>query len=180
MKNVLNGNLKIWHLLAFGVAVMLFTGGAIAFADTDAISALWAPGTVRLGSSSATDTIEIPNNGTLVLVREVAVDVPAGKKADIQATFSGVFSQGGSDVPDYRYCWGQIRLDTVGGALFNPGEYQIMGGQEDEVLTNQTMTFTGFRKNVGQGTHKVQVYIKGSYNSCDVSTRNLNVIVNIR
>ena len=40
MKNVLNGNLKVWHLLVVGLFVMLTMGGTIALADTDAISAL--------------------------------------------------------------------------------------------------------------------------------------------
>lgn len=40
MKNVLNGNLKVWHLVVAGVLFMLTMGGTIALADTNAVNAL--------------------------------------------------------------------------------------------------------------------------------------------
>lgn len=182
MKRVLSSNLKIWHLLVLGVVLMLFGGGTVALADTEAISALWKQGTVRFAAASSNTSINIDANQEF-LVNEVAFDVPAGKKADVQAVWSAFLQPDNSG--QYTYCTGKIYLDnsTTTSNLFSPGLYQLFGdgdGVNKIVPSGLTSTMNGWRKNVSAGAHKVQVYVAGSYGGCTVADRSLIITVNIR
>lgn len=183
MKSVMNGNLKVWHLIVFGVALFLLGGGAVALADTDGIAAFWAQGTVRFNAASVSNagtTVSIPPNQTEVLVSEVSLDVPSGKRADVQAFFNG-YVQLSSTPTQFVQCFARIRLDSVGGAEFKPGLVHMIGGNKDNLPTSGiALSVNGWRKNVGQGTHKVQLYMSSTSNGCSVSERTFQVIANIR
>lgn len=181
MKNVLNGNLKVWHLLVTALAVMLLTGGTIALADTDAINALFPQGTVLMASASATSAAPLttPGSGKLEVL-SVSFDVPAGRKADVQAVFSG-FLQPNSG--SFAYCFGEFRFDSPTGTALNPNTvapYQLFGGPTAELPSQMTGTFTGFKKNLKPGNYVLKAYLSSSSATCNVYERNMNVLVNLR
>lgn len=184
MKNILNGSLKFWHLVVFGLAVILLAGATVALADTSEINTFWAAGSARFASSYAdqTSTIDISGTGTEKLVLNTTIEVPDGKKADLQATFSAdLHHNGASGAAIYAYCFGRFSLDGANpDTKFHPDSYQLLGGDTEHEPSAVTVTMTGFRKNVGSGTHTVNVYVNASYNGCTLFARNLNVIANIR
>ncbi len=182
MKNVLNGNLKVWHLLVVAVALMVFTGSTIALADTDAINALFPKGTVYMVSSSATsdNALTTPANGDKLEVLSVSFDVPSGKRADVQAVFSG-FLQHNSGT--YSYCFGEFRIDSATGTALHPNtvnKYQLYGGTIAKLPDQLTSTFTGHRKGLRPGHYVLKTYLSSAYATCNVYERNMNVVVNIR
>ncbi len=182
MRNVLNGNLKVWHLFIFGLVFALLGGGAVALADTDAVSALWKAGQVRLAATSSNTYINIDANQEF-LVNEVSFDVPSGKKADVQAVWSSFLQPDNSG--QYAYCIGKIYLDnnTTNNNLLTPGLYQLFGDGDAAnkiVPSGLTVTMNGWRKNISSGAHKIQVYVAGSYGGGTVADRSLILNVNIR
>jgi hypothetical protein len=185
VKNVLNGNLKIWHLMVFGIMVMLFTGGTIALADTDTVKGFLPPGEIRLANAYANTTVNISGTDTPpVIVLSTTINVPDGKKADLQTTFTADLHHNSGT---YSYCFGSFALDnTFPDTKFRPNDladssgYQLLGGDTAHQPSAVTVTMTGFRKNVGAGTHTVNVYINSAYAGCTLFARNLNVIANIR
>lgn len=182
MVRILKSNLQVWHLLAFGIAFLFLSGGAIAWADTNAITALWKAGQVRLAGTSSNTYINIDANQEF-LVNELSFDVPDGKKADVQAVWSAFLQPDNSG--QFTYCTGKIYLDnnTSSNNLFSPGLYQLFGDGDATnkiVPSGLTATMNGWRKNVSQGAHKVQVYVAGSYGGCYVADRSLIITVNIR
>ncbi len=181
MKNVLNGTLKLWHLLVTGFVLMLFTGATIAIADTNAINALFPLGTVYIASAygTADNSLTTPASGKLEAL-SISFDVPVGKKADIQAVFSG-FLQHNSGT--YSYCFGEFRFDSETGTALNPNvtnKYQLYGGATAKLPDQMTGTFTGHRKSLKPGHYVLKAYLSSSYATCNVYERNMNIVVNIR
>lgn len=184
MRNILSSGLQVWHLLVFGIIFVLFTGGAVALADTDSINGFWTAGQIRLASAYAdqTNTIDISGTGTEKIVLSTTIDVPAGKKADLQTTFSAdLHHNGAQGATTYAYCFGHFGLDNANpDTKFHPDNYQLLGGDTDHEPGAVTVTMTGVRKNVGSGTHTVNVYVSAAYNGCTLFARNLHVVANIR
>lgn len=110
MRNVLDGNLKVWHLLIVGLFVILATGGTIALADTDAINALWPQGTVLMASASSDTPLTTTSGGPKLEVLSISFDIPAGKRGDIQAVFTGFLQHNSGQ---YAYCYGEFRFDSA-------------------------------------------------------------------
>lgn len=187
MQKFFGSNLKLWHLVAFGVLLMLFGGGAVALADTDAITGFWKPGQVRFASAYSNTGITISgSNNPAVKVLSTSISVPDGKKADLQTSFSADLHHGVGGT-GYAYCFGYFGLDGLdpdagffpGGALANYN-YQLLGGAQSTEPSALTVSMVGFRKNVGPGNHTVNVYIASSYSGCEIQASNLNVIANLR
>lgn len=183
MKNVLNGGLKVWHLLVFGVALLTLTGGAVALADEDAVKDFFPTGVIRLASASsaANSTIDISGTGTQKIVLSTTINVPIGKKADLQTTFTADLHHNSGT---YSYCFGSFGLDNTlpqDDTKFKPdGSYQLLGGDTAHQPSAVTVTMTGFRKNVSAGTHTINVYVDAAYAGCTLFDRNLNVVANLR
>lgn len=118
--------------------------------------------------------------GTEKIVLSTTIDVPAGKKADLQTTFTAdLHHNGASGLSTYAYCFRKFGLDNANpDTKFHPDSYQLLGG--DTAHEPSAVTVTGLRKNVGSGTHTVNVYVSAAYNGCTLFARNLNVIANIR
>lgn len=180
MKHLLNGNLKVWHLIAFGVVMLLFGGGATVLAGTSGVAKFWHPGDFRLASASADDTKGIPGN-TQEIVLSASINVPEGKKADLQATFSADLHPGTTIGGTFAFCFGQFGLDnTVPDAKFKPGDVsQLLGGEIAKMPQAVTVAMTGYRKNISAGTHTVNVYVSGSFDGCTLFARNLNLVASV-
>lgn len=190
MKHLLNGKLKVWHVLVVGFALLLFSGGAVALADTSAITGFWTPGQILLASSYRTTSVDITgSNNPSVKVLNVSINVPANKKADLQVSFSADYRHlGASGLATYSYCSGYFGLDTADpDSAFKPGgfaapgnyAYQLLGGDTAHEPAGLTVTMVGFRKNVPAGSHTVNVYINSAYNGCEIQNSNLNVVASI-
>jgi len=185
MKHLFNSSLRLWHLIAFGVILVLFGGGAVALADTEAITGFWASGQVRLASSSFSSSdpsIDISGTGTEKEILNASFVVPEGKKADLQATFSAdLHHNGASGLTTYAYCFGKFALDGINpDAKFHPDQYQLLGGDTAHEPSALTVTMTGWRKNIPAGTHTVRVFVNAAYNGCQIQAANLNVVANVR
>lgn len=190
MKNVLNGNVRIWHLLGFALILLLFSGGAVALAAPDVISAYFPAGDIRLASAWKNDPITVSGTDQPpVKVLSVSFTVPDGKKAELQTTFSGEL-QHGTGGAGYAWCDAYFGLDSASpDPAFKPGgfiigdpsnsAYQLLGGPQAKEPQIITSGMAGFRKNVPAGKHTVNVYFVSVYSGCTVFARNLNVIVNI-
>lgn len=184
MKSFLSSRLKTGHLVAFGVLLLLFAGGAVALADTDAISAFWLPGQVRFSSAafgSGDPSVDISGTGTEKVVLTTGIEIPAGKRGDIQATFSAdLHHLGASGTTTYAYCFGRFSVDGASpDTKFKPDMYQLLGGDTAHEPSALTVSMSGWRKNVPAGAHTVYVYVNAAYNGCEIQAANLNVIVNI-
>lgn len=180
MRNVLNGNLKVWHLIVVGILLMLTAGGTIALADTDAINGLWPQGTVLMASASSNTSLTTTSGGPKLEALSISFDVPAGKRGDIQATFTGFLQH---NAGTYSYCYGEFRFDSETGTPLNPnadGSYQLYGGTISQLPSQLTSTFTGSKKGLKPGHYVLKAYLSSSYASCNVYERNMNVIVNLR
>lgn len=189
MKCTLNSNLKLWHLVTFAVVLMLFGGSAIVLADADAVKGFWAPGQIRLASVYSSDGIPITGN-TTVKVLSATITIPAGKKADLQTTFSADLRPS-VGIGGFAFCFGYFGLDANNpDPGFKPGgvygypeqgyEYELFGGATAQEPSALSVSMAGYRKNVAAGTHTVNVYVSSPYSGCTVEASNLNVIANIR
>ncbi len=182
MRNVLNGNLKVWHLLVFVTAMLIFTSGSVAFANPDAVNALFPKGDVYMVSSAnnGDNNLTTPANGDKLEVLSVAFDVPVGKRGDVQAVFSGFLQH---NAGTFSYCFGEFRFDSATGTPLHPntnGGYQLYGGAVSKLPDQITSTFTGFRKGLRPGHYVLKAYLYSSYATCNVYQRNMNVVVNLR
>lgn len=176
--SILNRNVKIWHLvLAVVVGASLFGGG---FVMAAAPATFFPSGAVRLSSAfvSQENAVGLGSNETDRVIR-TSVTVPAGKKANIQATFSAMIQPDKSGT-NFAYCYAEFTLDSAtSDAAFAPGLTQMIGGEHAEMPDQIHIAVTGFRAGVGPGTHQVNVYVTGSFNGCTVNERTLNVIATI-
>jgi len=177
---ILDRNVKLWHLLLTGVALAAIAGGSVGIAAAPA--AFFASGTTRMVSAGASDPVEV-GSGTNTRVLRVTFSVPSGKTADAQATFSGFLAR---NVGANAFCLGEFALDSSpagsppSDATFKPGAYQLIGWADATKPTGLTASMTGFRRNIGPGTHNLDVIIRGSFAGCTVTERALNVIVQYR
>lgn len=179
MKGILNGNLKLWHLLVLGALLVVLSGGAVALS---ASSDFWHSGSVRLDSAYADEDHTIKIEGTdnpPVRVLRLEVRVPHGKVADIQATFTADLHH---NAGTYAYCFGVITLDgspSSSSRRFRPGQYQLLGGATASQPDTVSVAMSGVKKGVGHGYHTVSVYITSAYAGCTLFARTLNVVATI-
>jgi hypothetical protein len=177
VKGVLNSNLRLWHLVVIGALFALLTGGTIALSAGPA--AFWASGSVRLSGAQSDDTVSISGtDNPPVRVLRTTINVPSGKKADIQATFTTELQH---NVGTYAYCFGTITLDGApsNSHNFNPGSYQLLGGGTATEPNAVSVGMIGIRRGVGPGFHAINVYITSAYAGCTLFARGLTVVADI-
>jgi hypothetical protein len=168
------------RLLGAGLAVALLAGGTFAFSASPA--AQFPNGSLRLSSAASAASISISGTDgpdSLKRVLRTVVKVPSGKVADVQATFSTSMLHNSGQ---YAYCFGYFTLDSQSNLdpQFKPGQTQLLGGETATMPNAVGVAMTGFRKNIGSGTHYVNVYISSAYAGCTLMERALNVVVNLR
>lgn len=133
-----------------------------------------------MASSSSNSSLTTTSNGPKLEALSVSFDVPTGKRADIQATFTGFLQH---NTGTYSFCFGEFRFDSETGTALNPnsqGSYQLYGGETAKLPSQITSTFTGFKKGLKPGHYVLKAYLSSSYASCNVYERNMNVVVNLR
>jgi hypothetical protein len=171
--------------LAAGLAVAAMVGGTVASALPATPSGQWATGSVRLSSNSATGSIAITGTSgpnSLKRVLRTKVVVPSGRVADVQTSFSAMLQPNAMD-NEFAYCNGYFTLDSQTNldTSFKPGDLvQLLGGGGDELPNAVGVAMVGFKRNIGPGTHYVNVMIQSAYTGCTLSGRALNVVINIR
>ena len=176
MRGPLDSNVKLWHVLIVGALALVLTGGTVVLAGAG--GTFFPSGKVRLASAWSNDSIGISGtDNPPVKVLSANFSVPAGKTADLQATFSASLLH---NPGTYAYCFGRF---TVDGAppnnVFRPGAYQLLGGETATLPNGITVAMTGFRPSVGPGNHQVHVYVHSAYAGCTLQERALNVVVNV-
>lgn len=169
--------------IAAGLAAAALVGGTVASALPASPAGQWAGGTVRLSSNSSTETVSISGtDNPPVRVLRTKVVVPSGKVADVQASFSAMIVSNAMDAQS-SYCNGYFTMDSQTNldATFEPGELiQLIGGKGSELPNSIGAAMVGYKRNIGPGTHYVNVMISSAYTGCTLFGRALNVVVNIR
>lgn len=182
MNGLMDRPVRLWHVVIVGVLGMLLVGGGLALAGSG--SAIFPAGSVRMVSAWSDEPKDVSGTDVPpVRFLSVAFNVPSGRRADLQATFSGSLHPNGQPIPDvFAFCFGRITLDgpPSGTNLFRPGMQQLIGGPRANMPNAVSVAMTGYRKNVGPGSHTVRVYISSAFEGCSFQERNLNVLVNIR
>ncbi len=178
MTRIASLNPKRWHVFGVGLLACVLAGGAFAIAASP--NSQLASGSLRLSSTASSDPIDITGTDTpdsLKRVLRTAINVPSGKTADVQATFSAsLHHQSGT----YSYCFGRFTLDShTSDSNFKPGSVQLLGGETATQPNAVGVAMTGYRKSIGPGSHYVNVYISSAYAGCELQERALNVIVNL-
>lgn len=169
---------------ASGLALAALIGGSVASALPSSPSGQWGAGSLRLSSNYATDSISITGTDgpeSLKRVVRTKIVVPSGKVADVQATFAGtIFPYKASG--QYAYCFGRFTLDSQTNVDpgFRPGQVQLLGGEHADMPNALSVAMTGFKRNIGPGSHYINVYISSAYQGCEFQERALNVVVNLR
>lgn len=177
MRSPLDRSVRLWHVLVVGLLVLVVTGGTAVLAAAG--GAAFPSGTVRLASAWSNESISISGtDNPPVKVLGVAFSIPAGKTADVQATFSASLLH---NAGTYAYCFGRITIDgATPNKAFRPGSYQLLGGKTDSLPNGITASMTGFRPNIGAGNHEVRVYVNSAYAGCTLQERALNLVINVR
>ena len=181
MRRISDFKPKRLHWLGVGLAVAALAGGTFAIAATPA--AQFPSGSLRLASASSENSVSITGTDgpeSLKRVLRTAISVPSGKVADVQASFSAALHpQKLSNT--YAYCFGFFTLDSQSNEdpLFRPGLTQLIGGKHAEMPSAISVAMNGYRKDIGPGTHYVNVYVSSAYEGCELQERALNVVVNV-
>jgi hypothetical protein len=175
MSGILDSRLSLRHLLVVGGLVATFAVSASALAGSFSPSGTFSAGSIRMSSAKSNAYVNV--SSTAVEALSTSISVPAGKKAEVQATFSATLAH---NIGTYAYCFGAFTLDgATSDASFQPGNVQLIGGGTGAEPDAITVAMTGFRTGIGPGSHSVNVYISPSYAGCTVEDRALNVVVNI-
>src|SRR6478752_10637114 len=110
MAHIPDWNLKRVRLGVAGVVVACVLAGAtLTVAAT--INSQFSNGSVRLSSSSSSSSVSITGTSgpdSLKRVIRTEINVPSGKTADVQATFSASLLHNSGT---YAYCFGRFTLD---------------------------------------------------------------------
>lgn len=164
------------HLVGVGLALAALVGGTFAIAASPA--AQFSSGSLRLSSAASDSTVSVDSD-TIKRVLRTSINVPSGKVADVQATFSTAMLP---NLGTNSYCFGYFTLDSQTNIdpQFKPGQVQLLGGAVADLPNAVGVAMTGFRKNIGPGTHYVNVYINPAFSGCTLMERALNVVVNVR
>ena len=178
MLGFLDTKVTLRHLLVLGVLVAVPAMGAGALAGGSALNSLQPAGSVRMASTSSTVSVDITGD-QVKRVLHVSFNVPKGKKADVQASFSASVHHltGGAG---FAYCFGTFTIDHAPpDAAFKPGIQQLLGGSQSTEPDAVSSGMVGYRNGIGSGTHTVNVYITSAYSGCELQERALNVLVNL-
>lgn len=171
-------------LAAAGLSAVAFIGGTVAQALPASPAGQWSGGSVRLSSAYSTDSVSISGTSgpeSLKRVIRSSVVVPSGRVADVQATFTAtLLPNNGSGT--YAYCFGRFTIDSQSNTdpAFHPGQVQLIGGPHANQPNAISVAMGGFRRNLGPGTHFVNVYVSSAYEGCQLQERSLNLVINVR
>lgn len=176
MSRILESKLTLRHVLVLGILVATLAISAGALAGSRSSNGAFSSGSIRM-SSAKSNTYVSAGTDAVVKVLSTSFNVPSGKSAEVQATFSATLSH---NVGQYAYCFGKFVLDgATNDAAFKPGQVQLIGGATSTEPDQISTAMTGYRKSIGAGSHVVNVYIIGSFSGCTLQDRALNVLVNV-
>jgi hypothetical protein len=183
MKNLLNANLKIWHLLLVFLVIALSSGGVVLAAEPLGVSSFFPKGEFYMAGASGSggSPVTVPSDGTEVTVLSATFTVPSGKKADVAALFNGDALWNGSTP---GYCRGEIRLDSPTGTAFLPGSILLVDGYVYSYNGNRhaTLDMNAYKKAIGAGAHTayVRMWTEEGGSGCLVYARSLMLVANVR
>ncbi len=185
MRRVLGANVKLWHGIVILSVGFLLAGSGLVLAGAG--SGLFPQGTTRMASAWTNNDISIAgSNNPPVEVLNVGIDIPSGKKGDVQASFSADLhhlSPASSDDPQFAYCFGQFTLDAApaqnGSNVFRPGHYQLLGGGVATEPDALTVAMLGSMRSIPAGVHTVRVYVDSAYAGCELQRAALNVVLDV-
>lgn len=165
MKNILNANIKTWHVLVL-IAVLVLTNSAPVYAAPP-----FAVGDILIATDSSNTEIQLEGAAAITDL-SATFTVPSGKTAKVVAFYS-IFA-----VASYGGCGAEFRLDSPTGPILSPGEMKID--------TNMGATdMNGFISDIGPGTHTVYVNMRSLAGEpdpvidCYLHNRSLILIVRI-
>ena len=179
MLGFLDTKVTLRHLLILGVIVAVPSMGAGALAAGVSLNGQFSAGSVRMSSASSHTSVAVNGLDSPKRILQAPFKVPAGKKADVQATFSGLLTHQ-TDVSGSASCSASFTVDHAPpDSQFNPGLVQLLGGSSAVEPDSIGSSFSGYRLGVGPGSHTVNVYLVGQSAGCIVWDRTLNVLINI-
>jgi hypothetical protein len=176
MSRILDSKLTLRRVLVLGslIATLATSAGALAI---NSINGQFGAGSIRMSSASTGVFVSISGSDPVTKVLSTSISVPSGKTADVQASFSVTVTHNNGS---FAYCFGAFTIDgSTNDSLFHPGHVQLLGGATTTEPDQVSVGMTGWRKNIGPGTHHVNVYVDGAFAGCTLQDRNLNVLVNI-
>jgi hypothetical protein len=180
MKHHLNRpfTVRTWHIAAFLVGLVLaFSTSLVVLARPEAApSALFPAGTVRLARIARTNVILVPATNTFTEVLDLKFRVPAGKTADVMASFN---AEAEYENPPEGYCYGHFQLD---GQILGPDSdngFWIVDGDvypaKFPTLFQQGATNTP----IGSGKHHLRYEIRCNTNELNLFDRSIMAWINI-
>jgi hypothetical protein len=163
MKNILNKNLKVWHLLLLSMLFIIGQG----------VPAKAAPpfpvGDVIISSASSDSEMTIFDGGSTTDLTATFI-VPNGRTATVVAFYNARVSvlKG--------WCVGSLRLDSPNGQALNPGEMPLSG------YTDDTYDINGAISGIGPGSHTIYVVVQSFHEpdtdpDCVLTKRSLILLV---
>ena len=173
MKKILTAPVRLWHLMLVVILLATLTGTAVVSAAP--LSAFLPAGTMRMAVAYSDSLYTVPEGYTNKIVLQQSFSIPAGKVGDVVA-IGEVDIQGG-DLTGNQYCFGEYRLDTVGGTQFKPGSYILEGINPPP--NNLSLPIIGFLTGVGSGQHSVKMVMSAGYADCIAMNRAMILLVNI-
>jgi hypothetical protein len=179
MRRVLSANVKLWHGIVILSLMLFLAGSGLVLASSG--SGLFPQGNIRLGSAWTNNSIDIAGtDNPPVEILNVGIDIPSGKKGDVQASFSAdLHHLSGS----FAYCFGEFTLDNAPAQnksnIFQPGAQQLLGGSTSTEPDALTVAMDGSRRNIPAGVHQVRAYVFSSFAGCQLQAAALNIVVDI-
>ena len=185
---------KSWHVLVALVAAgVLVMGGVVLASDRGAMKTQSPPhsaaaadsvgakffkgGRIRMTASSLTSSVEVGSSSDTSVI-SASFRVPSGKKADVFAQFHGEAYNNASTAGGY--CYGEFRLDGVGGDTFAPGEEWLVDNYLYGPGNYPTISMNGFKRRIGPGLHTVFFTMDQAGNAdCFIYGRTLLLTANI-
>lgn len=176
MRKVLTTQVQLWHLVVL-VAVSVFVGSAAVVSAETLGTGFWTQGAINIATVSGDDSnsVTVPSGYADTVVLQKSITIPAGKSADL-AVIGSVDMEGGG-TSGYQYCFGQYRLDAIGGSQFKPGNYILEGFNPP--ANNLTVPINGFMAKVPPGKHTVYMVMEAGYHDCIALDRSMIIIANI-
>jgi hypothetical protein len=180
VRRILSANFKVWHGIVILSGLFLLAGSGLVLAGAG--SGLFPQGNIRLASAWTNNSIDITgSNNPPQEVLNVGINVPSGKKGDVQASFSADLHHLASG--SFAYCFGQFALDGApaqnGSNVFKPGQQQLLGGAIATEPDALTVAMIGSMRNIPAGIHTVRAYVTSAFSGCELQAAALNVVVNL-
>lgn len=173
MKELLNGQIKLYQAVLLAIVVALVTGvgvvGAAALAN-----GFWDTGTVQMTAESAGD-IEpqtVPTGPEDTSVLHKTIKIPEGTTAEITVTGS-VYQEGVAGRTN-RYCLPYLRLGKD--KKFNPVNLNIE--TIDSTANYLALPVNGYLTRVQPGTYTIHLMMQSGLSECTVVNRTMLITAN--